>query len=498
MNYIFFTKLNYNNKNKLVAEIISGETRSELINEGNFPLYYYLNLRKKVNITVDISIRINSLNISQLRNDFEIKGYIIEEDTLRRMMRGEIIVLDDKDAFIGTFIESYKFGSLEINKDNIGDTEYVLISINNKFQKNFKSNLLIEIVNNEYPGRYFMPINQYIIETFDKKGNSTRSINQYYIDINDRMDNRSSILIEFSPNYNDLGLIFETKKENNESIYPVINYTCGFQKYRITEELNETIVNFKVTNPKNRTDANYIIRYYYTEERLENKYILDNSSFYWEKDHNNSYNESVSINLTHIGITIIKNNSHLNNTDYNITFYITAYLFDKEEPGDELLNTSTIIHNKKYKYKNETSHKYIYNNTENISLYFSNISKTDNKIFILQLKVNVYIEDSIFNEEFLTYTSEIDLTKINEEKNNGGKEGDDDDSKMLKIIIGIIAGVLVIVLILFLFFYRRFKLKNEELKERALSIGYSAEIEKNVIISEKKSKRDQDYETTFI
>ena len=207
----------------------------------------------------------------------------------------------------------------------------------------------------------------------------------------------------------------------------------------------------------------------------------------------------MSISLSHSGINIIRNNAGLNNTGYNITFYIHAYLFDKEESesGEELLNTSTIIHNKKYKYKNETINKYIYNNRENISLYFSNISKTDNKIFILQLRVNVYIEDNIFNEEFLTYTSEIDLTKINEEDNNKGKENDDDT---MKIIIGISAGlgILAIVIIVTLFINRKLKKDNKELKEKVLSIGYSAGIEKNVIINETQSKKDQDYETTFI
>ena len=496
---LFYTKLNYNNKNKLIEEIISGETRSEIIKEGNFPLYYYLNLRKKQNISVDINIRINSYNISQLKNDFEIKGYIIKEDTLKKMMKGEIITLNDKDAFNGTFIESYKFGFLEINKDSIRYDQYILISINSKFQKYFESNLLIEIVNNEYPDRYFMPINQYIIETFDIKENLTRSFNKYYIDINDWVYQDSTVLIEFSPNYNDLELIFEPKNENNETINPIINYTCGFQKNRIKPSLNETMVNFTIRNPKNRTDANYIIRYYYTEQDKENRYILENDSFHWEKDENNSNGERVSISLTHSGINIIRNNSDLNNTGYNITFYIHAYLYNKKESesGEELLNTSTIIHNQKYKYKNETISKYIYNSTENISLYFSNISKNDNKIFILQLRVNVYIEDNIFNEEFLTYTSEIDLTKIKEEDNNEGKENDE---HTMKIIIGISVGlgILAIVIIVILFINRKLKKDNKELKEKVLSIGYSAGIEKNVIINETQSKKDQDYETTFI
>ena len=84
----------------------------------------------------------------------------------------------------------------------------------------------------------------------------------------------------------------------------------------------------------------------------------------------------------------------------------------------------------------------------------------------------------------MTYTSEIDLTKIKEEDNNKGKENDDDTMKIIIIVI--------------LFINRKLKKDNKELKEKVLSIGYSAGIEKNVIVSETKSKKDQDYETTFI
>ena len=90
----------------------------------------------------------------------------------------------------------------------------------------------------------------------------------------------------------------------------------------------------------------------------------------------------------------------------------------------------------------------------------------------------------------MTYTSEIDLTKINEEENKSN----------IYIIIGISVGlgILAIVIIVILFINRKLKKDNKELKEKVLSIGYSAGIEKNVIVNETQSKKDQDYETTFI
>ena len=94
----------------------------------------------------------------------------------------------------------------------------------------------------------------------------------------------------------------------------------------------------------------------------------------------------------------------------------------------------------------------------------------------------------------MTYTSEIDLTKINEKDNGGDVESNKD------FIIGISVGLglLVIVIVVILVINRRLKKDNKVLKEKVLSIGYSAGIEKNVIVSETKSKKDQDYETTFI
>ena len=102
--------------------------------------------------------------------------------------------------------------------DSIKDNEYLLITISNKAKSsNNNDYLIVEIVNKEYFGNneeeYFMPINQYMIETFEINGASKRNYNNYYIDINDkyRFDykNDSEVLIEFSPNYQDITLNLE-------------------------------------------------------------------------------------------------------------------------------------------------------------------------------------------------------------------------------------------------------------------------------------------------
>jgi len=318
-------KLNYKIKSNGIEEVFSGETKSAIMTEGHFPLYYYLDLKKKEDINVDVNIRINSYDDSLLRNDFEIKGYIVDEDIIRRKIKGEYIDFKGYENIEGTFIEGYNFGLLQFNKNQINETEYVLISITNKDKEFFNSSLLAEIVNNEYPKEYFMPINQYIFESFDINQTSVRIVNNYIIDINDKNDENTTIFVEFSPNYQDLKLTFDDK-DNISFLY----FTSGgFQKYRIIEN-NKGMVYFNVSNPNKRKDANYLLRYYYTEETMENKYEFDNRFSLEEIDSGDDDNY-VSISIKFNNIKIKVNNTELTNDKYNITFFVNGFLFKKEK-----------------------------------------------------------------------------------------------------------------------------------------------------------------------
>ena len=477
--YIFYMKLNYKIKANRIEEVISGETKSAIMTEGHFPLYYYLDLKKKTNINVDINIRLNSYDDSLLRNDFEIKGYIVGEDIIQRKIKGEYIDFKGYENILGTFIESYNFGLLQINKNYINENDFILISITNKDKEYFNSSLLVEIVNNEYPEKYFMPINQYIFESFDINKTNARNVNNYIIDINDKYDSNTTIFVEFSPNYQDLKLTFDDK-DNIDFLYFT---TGGFQKYRIKENDNG-MVYFNVSNPNKRNDANYILRYYYTEETMENKYEFDNSFSLEEIDSSDDDN-FVSISLKFNNIKVTRNNVELTDENYTITFFVNGFLYKKEENKEKLLNTSAVIKNREYLYKAKTSSIYRYD--KNIILIFKNISRDDNYIYDLQFRVNVYIDDdNIFNEEFLTYNIEVDLTDI----------------KSSKVYIWVIisAGILIFIILIFIGFYycRKIILRNEQLREEVLSNKYSAGIEKNVLLKEEQSKKDDDYEKTFI
>ena len=83
------------------------------------------------------------------------------------------------------------------------------------------------------------------------------------------------------------------------------------------------------------------------------------------------------------------------------------------------------------------------------------------------------------------------MTDIGKEKN---------DLPNIFIIIGSVVGFLILLFILFLIYkYCRERMKNEDLEEEIKSIVFSNDIQKKVNIKEKNiSKRDSDYESTFI
>ena len=476
--YIFYIKLNYNMRNKGAEEIISGETRSEIISNGYFPIYYYLNLNKKTEVNVDINI----YDVSNLSNDFEIKGYILNQDSITRKIRGENILLTEEDAINGLYFPSYKMGLLQINKKTINE-DYILISILHKGMPLINDTyFLVETITNEHlDDIYFMPINQYILDSFDINETSSRKENKYYLDFNDKYNSNTgknnSILIEFSPNYNDLELTFEgnlTIKKNNVN---------GFQKYRILDSPSGNIY-FNITNNNNINNASYMIRYYYSEENLEDIYIVDLN---YEKKVLSSDDNNINISLRFKSIDVQVNGSSLDPKKSRIYFDINADLFPKQNLKGEILNTSSIIY-KEPLYSAETSYEFGSKNYYNFT--FTNISRKDNFVYEVRLKINSVIEDNIFDEEFLAYTFELDLTDI---------EKDDNKTNIWTILIPIIVVILLaIISLIFLFIYRKLKKDNTQLKEKVLSKGYTSGLVENVLTKEEKSRKDQDYETTFM
>ncbi len=472
---MFYFQLLYNRKNKAVEELNSGEAISQIMAGNYFPLYYYVKIKNQNYANVDVNLRLSSYNETDMQNSFDVKGYMLDEDTIKRKINGEYIQL--KEPINGNYSEKFRIGFIQVNQ-KIDNNKYLLIEINNNDQLYVKSYMLIDLITREYNDEsYFMPINQYIYETFDGENKSIRTSNEYEINIFQKKN--SDILIEYSPEYNDIELEFTNINSTQDF------RTTGFIKYRIRGISND-IIKMKIIN-KGKRMGNYMIRYFFTTENLEQSYSLDK---YKEKKYINSNDENVTLSLTFNSIKIHFNyKKNENRTD--MYFYVYGLLYKKDENIDELLNTTSILHEQIPLYEDKVNHTFNYSHPEEFELIFKDIPRQDNFIYNLQLQVSVNIKDNILNEEFLIFNFDIDLSdiKIEEEK----------EFPSWAILV-IIFGSLIFIGIIFLIIkYIRLQKRNVKMQEEMKSMAYSNEIEKNVIAKEKKvSKSDTDYDTTFI
>ena len=485
--FIFVFKLEYIMRNKGITEIKSGEERGQLMKSGNFPLYYYSKLKNESYINLNVNLRLNSYDNTVMENNFDIKGYLLDEETLKRKINGEYILL--KNPIQGNYSNTFKNGLLEVNSNNLTDNniKYLLIEIINLNASVIKSELLVEIALKENNQQvYFMQISKYTIETFD----TTTDNNQYHIFVNQRI--MSQVIIDISPEYNDLELIFINETNSNSfccsDFNCIIKYRTGFKRYLINHYDNDNIY-FNVTNTKRRK-ANYMLRYHYGSEDEEYYYHLKNEVV---KKYIDTNKENITLSLTYEHIQVTYKNKTLNSSINNITFYITGILYKKENT-EELINTTALLHERKILYTNQV--KYIYNsyNPGTFTLIFRNIPRNDNYIYDLQIKVNAFIENNIYNEEFIIFTKEFDLTDIKEEK-----EKEEEENKILWYILGPILGLIVLLIIFFVIKYMRLKKVNINLRENLKSIAYENNIQKDVIQKEKRdSRKETDYDITFI
>ena len=234
-NFVYYIQLIYSMRNQGAEEVKSGETISNFIDKGHFPLFYYLKIKNDTYINVDINLRLNSYNDTLLHNNFGIKGYVLDEDFIRRKINGEYIQLDD--PIDGYYSDNFKIGLLQVNREIVNNKNYILIEINNKDQGYINSILLVEIVTKEYTDNsYFLPVSQYILETFDGDNNETRKENKYYLSTRDK-GSMDYALIEISPSFPDIVIKFEPSA-NYKGDFLILN---GFNKYYSRDAINDDL-----------------------------------------------------------------------------------------------------------------------------------------------------------------------------------------------------------------------------------------------------------------
>ena len=479
--WIFVLKLEYNMRNKGIIEIKSGEARSQIIESGNFPLYYYLKIEVEDYIHLDVNLRLNSFDDSVMKNKFDINGYLVNEDTIKRKINEEYIQLPT--AIKGYYSNMYKVGLLEINQRKIyDDNNYLLIEIMNNNTINISSSILVDfIIKENNQDIYFMPINQYIIETFNDFNGTIRDKNNYQLFINQK--ETSQIVLEISPLYNDLDVIFTNETSKSDFNY-TIAYEKGFKRY-VIYNTNDDMIYFYVVNPKKRK-ASYMIRYHYSDESWRHVYQFN---YNVDKQYINQNNDYITLSLTFDPIHIYYLNEPLNSTNI-IYLYINGILYKKQD-SEELINTTAILYERKGLKEYQTISLYHFTSGEKYTLLFENIPRNNNYVYDLQIQMNSFLQENIFTESYLIYSTEVDLTDIKLPGVEGSK---------LWYILGPILGALILLLIIFFVVkYIRLQKTNVVLREDLKSLAYSNDIQKNVINKERQvSEKDKDYDSTFI
>ena len=262
----------------------------------------------------------------------------------------------------------------------------------------------------------------------------------------------------------------------------IMKLSAGFKRY-IINETNGNNIYFNVINPKKRK-ANYIIRYYYTDEKNSYMYYLNKM----DKEYINTNNEKITLSLTFDPIEIICDNKTVD-INYTIYFYISGLLYKKLLGSEELINTTAILYENNALYENKTIHTYNLKKPEKFKLIFNNIPRKENYIYDLQIQANIFIESNLFIEGFLIFTKEIDLTDITIKE----------EISILWYIIGPILGFVFLLLFSFLVIkFIRLKKANADLQEEIKSMAYSNDVYKDVIKKDKDSQADKDYDSTFL
>ena len=474
INFMCKTELDNIIRNNGIRELTVGEPMNEIIINKQIPFFYYI----KYNKNIDINFRLinNDEIISPSGNEttnFDIEGYILEYKYIEKKLKGEYIEL--KKPTKGYYDLVAKTGLFQINEESNENDKYLLIKIDaiKGTNKYIDSNLIIQTISMYLEGNaYILPINQYIAGRFNNEEDKN-----YLIQVSEweKMVLRD-YLIEFSANYEDL--IIEISEDSN------ITFTneTGIKKYMVSK-VDEDI-KIKLKNPNKRPNANYIIRYFSTTLGDEYNYtfIKTHKTFKMEDNSDDTVNfkfEFEKIKIHNKGESVERN---------DVYFEIYSSLFVKEKiDNNEKLDTIATL-SSKASFSDKIITNYMKDSDFNIS--FKNITREFYK-YNLQIKIHVLIKDSFLNEDYLVYSIPIDLTNYLKR---------DEKSYIFFILIPLLA-IIIVIIIIFCIIYNKLKKQNLDLKEKVLSISFSSGMTKDVLEEEdegRKSKKDEDYETTFI
>ena len=496
--FIFYLKLKSVDENLDIKEIFYDESLNDIIFNTQFPVYYYIKYKNQD--ILELNFRIINIEDKNTTTEININGYILNKTTLNRKLNGEFIEL--KEPITGYYDKGLKNGILQINKLDINESEennitdiYILIKIDGKHY--ITNSLSVEII---ALNSSLIPVNQYIMGSFKSIENSE---NITYLIRNNIIDNNdNNLIIEFSPNYEEIKLNFDTSKEFT---YNKENIAKGIQKYRIsTSNNNIKEIYLNINKPKKMSFGNFLFRYYFTKKNEEFIYKF-NASSYKIKNYTKYIKSKAYICLEfdqfeiffndvlvrHNATNINENDDVYNIINSEIRLKIYGYLYKKVKQNNkfkELLNTSAITLSES-SFENDTEINYAYNNK--FELCFGNLSRKEFE-YDLQIKINIIFSNYFFNKDSLVYSLPVDFSK--EFKKN-------EVEKFIKknYIFLIIIGVILIVLLIFIILYFKLIKKAKSLEERVLSISFTSGNEEELFKENLKDKQtNASFDDAFI
>ena len=473
-NFSLYFGISFTEENDVIEEIIYGEQISKVIQTFIPPLYFFIENPLAKNKTADINFRIYKYSDDMAY--FKIEGAFLsrkfEKNKLETLFYLNFILKGEYDI-------CSKNGLLQIHNssdNNIREQKYILIKIDeeepNYHQKKI-SFQIIPLIKNSSNFTNYLPLNRYIsgsLNSLDKEAN--------YI-INCEKNFNENLIIEFSKNnpFLSLSVDQEISKMVNNSIF-------GFEKYIIEKQQNNNLIlkiNFEGAHNSENLIGNYILRAYYNISFKELEYEFSKIA--------NVIDHTISEDNPSI-ISFEIENLRIKNAIYNISYKIYCSLFFKEKMNEKL-NTLSIISEhpiaQNMVESNNTEDKFLVNftvNTENISDFKS------------EIQIKFYLDNYFVNNKILSYSIEKDLNKYLKKKKS--KENKNNE-KLLTIGFIVVSSLLIIIIIATVIICLKMKKKNEELKDKVLSISFSTG--KNEAINSEdsiNSKKDEEYESGFI
>ena len=467
--------MSYIINNNYKGEINDNIIISEIVDETYLPIYFYSSI-KYTYYNKDITLKV--LNYNDDSSKFSIEAMYCDKNEIYDFKIDNYINFHT-DLTI-EYDNSLKRGFLKIYKGQLkSDDEYIIIKID---EINKKSNdpILIEInsftfyeYNNLFS--YSLPYNQFILGYYNLSFNN-EIIYPLLLDNNDN----DTIILEFSSNFPGINIDFEEKE---------VYYKDGIEKYKIKNK-NDGYIDLAIYlnesyEYKDLLQGNYILRYYYVpDDSFEPKYEFD--KIYSIKGHEMMKDNTNSLLFEFNNIQIINIPENYTIKYINYTIYCNLFL---NENINELLNTISMNSAKpidqKIVYSSNSEKKFLVNFT-------INTTKISNYNYIM--KIIFYVISDNINEDIVPYSIKMDLTEYLKKKETKK------DNKKIFIVSGICGVIFLILLLVVIIFICKIKKKNVELKEKILSMSFSAGKSEFVLTEDNalQSKRDEEYENTFI